>query len=807
MPTTTNSTITTPTGPARNQHERATLFAPWIIDSLEPRLPGSRRLCYKLHPLVSPSLTKGVYAIKPIVNGYELYIIGAYKVRVTNHVANRMTCAANALEFNTILNEFAANSLTDDAHIALSNAQMLAGDYMLYVHDLSGSGLRPYRDIESCAYLERITYNTNVFTLAQLHFYGGSNFTVTTDEVRVLEYTKTREELWEAMRNIIDYHGYHDGVEAGRKWELAREAYLSDLSASIAIANSTALDGLVAALSDSAAEVLNAPSTPPLPPITLESVTAAIDAMAALPTATMYLDTSKQMRLDIEVEETPEREPDCCDSPRICEVCEECSGGCGDCDCVECQRCDVVTMRCDVAPCGEHCTSCCRCYQCRDCDVYVDGRDEPRCDNCHRCPDCCSCVTCPSCDERVRSNRVCSNCDRCSEDCCTCNDDDDDDDNEPSTRLINSGMLTFHEAKRGEFKENISRRFISLELEFNSSYRTSNLMPVVKKWRDPVVEDGSLDSGGFEICTNPSSGDKFLRHIEELCEAAHLDEADASQENCGMHCHIGAGEYGYFDLFKLCRLYKHVEKGLFRIVRNNRYNGRYSLVCGDTYPTVNYGTFSKDIVNAMYGRILPEAGEKKYKGWKPDTTRKTSVPVNPVAPKLKAIPTKPWDAATYYNYGARVAHMGSLYYAVAGSEGTAPGTKGAEFVWTKLERGDSENVTPAKRRYKNRLSSKAGGKYEDCRYRALNIHSFFYRGTIEFRHHQGTRDATEATHWGMVCAAIVDAGSRWNLREIDALADLDPTEALKAVVPQSLHEYIDRQQKKFPRKKSRPSLY
>jgi hypothetical protein len=58
-------------------------------------------------------------------------------------------------------------------------------------------------------------------------------------------------------------------------------------------------------------------------------------------------------------------------------------------------------------------------------------------------------------------------------------------------------------------------------------------------------------------------------------------------------------------------------------------------------------------------------------------------------------------------------------------------------------------------------------KYGQARYNALNLHSFFYRQTVEFRHHQGTTNAVKATSWGMLCASILDAAQRLSMREIN----------------------------------------
>lgn len=47
-------------------------------------------------------------------------------------------------------------------------------------------------------------------------------------------------------------------------------------------------------------------------------------------------------------------------------------------------------------------------------------------------------------------------------------------------------------------------------------------------------------------------------------------------------------------------------------------------------------------------------------------------------------------------------------------------------------------------------------KYSQARYSALNIHSWFYRGTIECRMFEGTIDPQHITLWGMMLANVVD---------------------------------------------------
>lgn len=236
-----------------------------------------------------------------------------------------------------------------------------------------------------------------------------------------------------------------------------------------------------------------------------------------------------------------------------------------------------------------------------------------------------------------------------------------------------------------------------------------------KRWGDAIVEDGSLPDTGYEINTNPTSGDVFIEHVTDICGG--LRRAGAIVDtSCGMHCHVGAGDFSYFDLFKLCRLYGAIEDGLFSLVSKSRRNGnRYAERCKSIYNFRHYTTFKRDLIVALYGEDALEL------------------------------------------------HMG----------------------WSIKRKKPHTNF----HRGKDRLSASTN-KYSSARYYALNLHSFYYRQTIEFRHHNGITDATKAANWGMLCASVLDAAQRLTLREIDTLiAQHDSFELLVAILPQQLQAW------------------
>lgn len=80
-------------------------------------------------------------------------------------------------------------------------------------------------------------------------------------------------------------------------------------------------------------------------------------------------------------------------------------------------------------------------------------------------------------------------------------------------------------------------------------------------------------------------------------------------------------------------------------------------------------------------------------------------------------------------------------------------------------------------------------KYHSARYYAMNIHTFFYRGTIEFRHAASTSNTDKATNWGLVCMWIVEQATKMSVAQINALPE-NATQALCQIVPNDIARFI-----------------
>lgn len=95
-----------------------------------------------------------------------------------------------------------------------------------------------------------------------------------------------------------------------------------------------------------------------------------------------------------------------------------------------------------------------------------------------------------------------------------------------------------------------------------------------------------------------------------------------------------------------------------------------------------------------------------------------------------------------------------------------------------------------------------GSKYQSARYAALNLHSWFYRGTIECRMAAGTINANKVACWGMLWAGILDYVYKTPEKDVQALVDrnLLGLEVLLSVCPtDEVREFVKERTAKFGR--------
>jgi putative amidoligase enzyme len=354
-------------------------------------------------------------------------------------------------------------------------------------------------------------------------------------------------------------------------------------------------------------------------------------------------------------------------------------------------------------------------------------------------------------------------------------------------------LREFLESKAKEPKKTVmaaidpNNRHISVELEIDTPgdlKRGRKLHEAVEKWGDSVVEDGSVHTG-WEINTSPSSGEAFTRHIRELCDGMDLLELKPSR-NCGMHVHVNTKDMGFQDLRRLILLYSRVERAIYDACHPYRLNHQYSAKCGQHFEGIVNSKkptdFKGDIHAMLYGYKKPPKG-----GISPNTSQ------NP--------------HGTYLNTGCAAIEQSysEARLRTAGHSNTVPAYHALLACGAVLGRLVPDSVKEAARRrlqspepvkktkndgvLRELLEKKAQKRPGSLRYRSLNLHSFFYRGSVEFRHHEGSAEFHVIHGWGRLCAEIVTRAVKMTDAQINALPK-NPRKALLEVLPPDLKEFV-----------------
>jgi len=366
-------------------------------------------------------------------------------------------------------------------------------------------------------------------------------------------------------------------------------------------------------------------------------------------------------------------------------TCDCCSETETNCECQHCGTCRENRHSDDMCSNCERCTynGCCECWSCSNCqELQAEGAP---CSNCERCSECCDCCECPNCNRNTRSGYLCQSCEEC-ENCCHCNDQRNIEFIRPPREPF------FHKATNVQHKVNPSSRYISAEIEVAETRvgAEDTTSPPVKKWNGGIVEDGSLPASGFEINTAPASGDLYVNQIHDICEGLAEQNGKATKA-CGLHIHVDARDYNFYDVRKLAFLYEKIEDALFGIVAPSRKASHYCQPCGKKY------------VRELENNTIPKDNEKKI--------------------------------------------LENVY-----------GSKDVDLERVK------------------------GNKYNEARYGALNVHSWVYRGSIEFRMHHGTVNEEKITNWGILLAGIVDYAYDNSEKKIKTLKG-DPLSILLSIAP------------------------
>ena len=346
------------------------------------------------------------------------------------------------------------------------------------------------------------------------------------------------------------------------------------------------------------------------------------------------------------------------------------------------------------------CCACLRCSGPRNApQLHVVSNPDPAqvCWICFQCLSHCACEVCPGCRQARAID--CSGCGSCRE-CCVCIEKDEGKWRE-QIKTRHRGV-TFHPAV--SFDVNPGKRFLALEIEvcglrgqpggLTGDRAQVAIAQVMANWGGAKGTDGSLPPGGFELRTAPANGDAFVMQVQEICQALK-QYGGWVNDRAGLHCHIDCRDLNYAALRRLTALYVKLEPALFRLVPPGRRDNNYCRPCGE--------------------RLMQAFVEISVMGGKP---------------------TKEWTDANQHEVEAAL--LDAAIYGI--------GVDGQQIA------RDIQAARAARRsvaRYKN-------NHHHGLRYSALNLHSYFWRGTVECRLYPGTVSAEHMLAWATLWGAIVD---------------------------------------------------
>lgn len=371
----------------------------------------------------------------------------------------------------------------------------------------------------------------------------------------------------------------------------------------------------------------------------------------------------------------------------------------------------------------------CSCHKCPTCNVHHTTDTQEHCHSCDNCLACCTCYACSDCGSRVAA-LACSDCESCHDcecsclrclecsarhdrvdlcrdcdncdSCCFC-EDGFNDGGANKLRRRTEALVKF-EAVKGKQSRNTLRRLLGAEIEISKGREATNIRNVLGMWKASVVNDGSLPSSGSEIVTQPAAGDRWVEMVDAITRELHTPKVGgAVDSHCGLHIHVDAGDMNVWDVKRFIKLYAHVEQAMFDLTDADKERcSRYAQPCGRSFTKM---------LDGMGGKGMKQLFLQKH-------------------------------------YNQRLPRVGDwIYNPVTRREEVATPDTLTKLANTRT----METITH---------------KYHDTRYRAVNLHSYFFRGTIEFRHHHGTIDGETIIGWGIVCGSLVEWASRHTDQEL-----------------------------------------
>ena len=347
----------------------------------------------------------------------------------------------------------------------------------------------------------------------------------------------------------------------------------------------------------------------------------------------------------------------------------------------------------------------CTCWTCQGCHKKRFG-DVSRCECCECCERCCECSYCDGCGPYNPDyrGRCRSEIQNCNRcgNCCDCNNEEEEEEEEEEGPRVSQRLRIEKPTNLLGYTENKLRRPVSVEVEYTD---VEQVRDDLRKW---AIKTGAGLVGDSSI-SGPRGTEVNTNPAAGNIFLQRMDELgeivkDCDHDNsCGMHVHVDASDYSQWDLRKLIMLWAGVESTMYELIARQRWGNTYCMVSSRRYVRA---LLSDDTIEV--------AGDEEEEGQ--ETPEKVGKSLNPA-----------------HSWGERI----------------------AQAVYESHGRDIYDRRGEGKRH-----------KYDHSRYHGLNLHSYFFRKTIEVRLFESTTSVETLKNWPLVCGNIIDFASRSTERTI-----------------------------------------
>lgn len=235
-----------------------------------------------------------------------------------------------------------------------------------------------------------------------------------------------------------------------------------------------------------------------------------------------------------------------------------------------------------------------------------------------------------------------------------------------------------------------------------------------------------------ELVSRKFEDDSGLEAIIKLLEKEHFQINDS----CGLHLHIGPVDYDFHDLAKLWYFCMKNQPGFWLLVNPERVETGY---CHQ--------------IRGVWTKPTNIYSKSAFLCWLYNTSRLQADRMNDLQYRLKKVAELKKDLAIAQKLTPLSTRVSTLTYSLCDWQASLAETK---------KRVARKAHAPSK--YKLYIWNADRG---DWRYNWLNFNSYFYRGSVEIRSHEGERHPAAVTNWIILWQQVFDYVKKTPLKRLD----------------------------------------